>query len=419
MATPFSPARRRWLAAGLGFGTLAVAGGVAAMRTRPWLMNPCHATLPDALAQHELVRGAWEGLDPAQVWDCHTHLAGIGDGGSGITISPTMMSPLHPLQYLQRLFYLNAGCAHEAPGRVDQSYVERLHNLMDGMAPGFKLMLFAFDRAHDEAGRAQPERSAFFVPDAYARDVARVAPQRFEWVCSVHPYRPDAVAALDAAAAEGARAVKWLPPAMGIDPASSACDRFYDALVRLDLPLITHAGEEQAVAGAGHADWGNPLRLRRALERGVRVVMAHCASIGEDIDLDRGANGPRVPSFALFARMMDEPRHAQRLFADISAITQRNRELAVLREIIEREDWHPRLLFGTDYPLPGILPLIAPAQFAAEGMLDAAAVPVLEAIREHNPILFDVVLKRHLRSRGKRLAPTIFETRRFFSRTPT
>ena len=75
-------------------------------------------------------------------------LAGIGDGGSGVTISPTMLSPLHPLQYLQRLFYLNAGCAHEAPGRVDQSYVERLHNLMEGMAPGFKLMLFAFDHAH-------------------------------------------------------------------------------------------------------------------------------------------------------------------------------------------------------------------------------------------------------------------------------
>lgn len=415
-ARPFSPARRRWLAAALG---LTAAGGVAALGSRPWLLNPCHATLPDQLARHDIVRSAWAGLDPAQVWDCHAHLAGIGDGGSGITIAPAMLSPLHPLQYLQRLFYLNAGCAHEAPGRVDQSYVERLHNLMDGMAPGFKLMLFAFDRAHDAAGRALPGQSAFYVPDAYARDVARAAPQRFEWVCSVHPYRPDAIAALEAAAADGARAVKWLPPAMGIDPAAPACDRFYDALVRLDLPLITHAGAEQAVSGAGHADLGNPLRLRRALDRGVRVVMAHCASIGEDVDLDRGASGPRVPSFELFARMMDEPRHARLLYADISAITQRNRDLAVLRAIIEREDWHPRLLFGTDYPLPGILPLISPAQFAAEGMLDAAAVPVLEVIREHNPILFDLVLKRHLHSRGKRFAPAVFETRRFFTRTPT
>jgi len=417
MAVPFSPSRRRWLAAGLGFGALS-ATGAAALLGRPWLLNPCRAALPPELAQHDLVLGAWEGLDPAQVWDCHTHLAGIGDGGSGVTISETMLSPLHPLQYLQRLFYLNAGCAHDAPGRVDQSYVERLHNLMEGMAPGFKLMLFAFDHAHDEAGRAQPERSAFYVPNAYARDVARAAPQWFEWVCSVHPWRPDAVAALEAAVADGARAVKWLPPAMGVDPSSPACDPFYAALVRLDLPLITHVGEEQAVHGAGHPEWGNPLHLRRALDHGVRVVMAHCASIGEDVDLDRGANGPRVASFELFARMMAEPRHAHLLFGDISAFIQRNRKLAVLRAIIERDEWHPRLLFGTDYPLPGIVPLVSPALLASEGMLDAAAVPVLEAIREHNPLLFDLVLKRQLRSRGKRLANPIFETRRFFSRTP-
>lgn len=415
MACAFSAARRGWLAAALG---VTAAGAVAALGARPWLRNPCHATLPGELARHDLVRSAWAGLDPAQVWDCHAHLAGIGDGGSGIAISPTMLSPLYPLPYLQRLFYLNAGCAHAAPGRVDHSYVERLHNLMEGLAPGCKLMLYAFDHVHDAAGRALPARSAFFVPNAYAREVARAAPQWFEWVCSIHPYRPDAVAALEAAVADGARAVKWLPAAMAIDPAAPACDRFYAALARLDLPLITHAAEEQAVAGAAHAAWNNPLRLRRALEHGVRVVAAHCASLGEDVDLDRGADGPRVASFALFARMMDEPRHAGRLFGDISAITFRNRRLAVVRELLEREDWHPRLLFGTDYPLPGILPLVSPSRLAAEGMLNAAAAPVLAAIREHNPILFDFVLKRHLRSRGKGFAPGVFETRRFFCRTP-
>ena len=210
--------------------------------------------------------------------------------------------------------------------------------------------------------------------------------------------------------------MKWLPPAMGIDPASPACERFYAALARLGLPLITHVGEEKAVQGAGEAAWGNPLRLRRALDRGVRVVMAHCASIGEDIDQDRGPHGPRVPSFELFARMMGEARYAGHLYADISAITLRNRSLPVLRAIVERDEWHGRLLFGSDYPLPGIMPLVLPQRLADEGMLPAEAVPVLEAIREHNPLLFDFVLKRHLSSGGKRFAPQIFETRRFFER---
>ena len=408
--------RRPFILGAAAAAMLLGAGGTALARRTLW--NPCRASLPPDIAGHEIVRAAWEGLDPAQVWDCHAHLAGIGDGGSGVTITPRMLSPLHPTEYFQRLFYLNAGCAHEAQGRVDQSYVERLHNLVDGMATGFKLMLLAFERTHDAQGQARPELTAFHIPNAYARDVARAHPTYFEWACSIHPYRPDCVEALEAAARDGARAVKWLPPAMGIDPASPACDRFYAALARLDLPLITHAGEEKAVHGAGQPAWGNPLRLRRALDHGVRVVIAHCASLGEDQDEDRGRNAPRVSSFSLFSRLMGEQRYATLLFGDISAINLRNRDLAVIRQLLEREDWHPRLLFGTDYPLPGILPLVSAGQLAREKLLDPAAVPVLETLREHNPLLFDFVLKRHLRSGHRRFAPGVFETRHFFDRKP-
>ncbi|WP_230970753.1 amidohydrolase family protein [Nitrogeniibacter aestuarii] len=405
-----SRSRRNFLIAG---GLLAGGAAIGAL-SRPWLINPCLAALPADLGEHPLLKRVWAGVDPAMVWDCHVHLAGVGDGSSGIAISQDMLSPLSPMQYLQRLFYLNAGCAHDAPDRVDQSYVERLHNLMEGMAPGAKLMLFAFEHAHDDTGRARPEASAFFVPNEYARRVAAESPEWFEWVCSIHPYRADCVDALDAAVAQGARAVKWLPPAMGIDPASQRCDRFYAALAQHQLPLISHAGEEKAVHGIGEASWGNPLRLRRALDAGVRVVMAHCASMGDDVDLDQGSEGPRVRSFDLFARMMAEPAYRDRLYADISAIILRNREVSVIRQIVETTEWHGRLLFGSDYPLPGILPLISPATMADEGLLDEAAVPVLEGVREHNPILFDFALKRLLVSDGVRLPASVFETRRFF-----
>lgn len=408
--------RRRFIFGAAAAATLLGVGGTALARRTLW--NPCRASLPPDIASHEIIRAAWHGLDPAQVWDCHAHLAGIGDGGSGVTITPRMLSPLHPTEYFQRLFYLNAGCAHQAPGRVDQSYVERLHNLADGMHTGFKLVLLAFERTHDENGQARPELTAFHIPNAYARDVARAHPAYFEWACSIHPYRPDCVEALEAAARDGARAVKWLPPAMGIDPSSPACDRFYAALARLDLPLITHAGEEKAVHGAGQPAWGNPLRLRRALDHGVRVVIAHCASLGEDQDEDRGRNAPQVSSFSLFSRLMGEQRYAGLLFGDISAINLRNRDLGVIRQLLEREDWHPRLLFGTDYPLPGILPLVSARQLASEKLLDPATVPVLETLREHNPLLFDFVLKRHLRSGHRHFAPGVFETRHFFDRKP-
>jgi mannonate dehydratase len=368
--------------------------------------------LPPHLAQHELVRAAWQGLDAAQVWDSHAHLMGTGDAGSAIYVNPRMQSVLNPGLYARRLFFLNAGCVHDAPGSVDRSYVERLHNLMDAMPPGAKMLLFAFERAHDEAGRPNLDETAFYVPDAYARDVARAHPQRFEWAASIHPYRADAVEALEKAKAEGARAVKWLPAAMAIDPASAKCQRFFEAMQRLDLPLITHAGLERAVFGRDLQDAGNPLRLRRALDAGVRVVVAHCASMGEDEDLDRG--GARTDSFELFARLMAQQRYEKNLFGDISAMTQRNRAGPALARVLEEDAWQPRLLNGSDYPLPGVMPIFSTDYLVSLGLLEARAAPVLREIRRHNPLVFDFVLKRHLRSRGKRFARSVFETRRFF-----
>ena len=150
----------------------------------------------------------------------------------------------------------------------------------------------------------------------------------------------------------------------------------------------------------------------------MRVVVAHCATMGRGRDLDAGPHGPWTDSFLLFARLMDLPAHVGRLYGDLSAGTQRARAGEALRRIIERGsaggDWEGRLLNGSDYPLPGILPLFSPDQLAAEGLLEPAAAAPLAAIRDHNPLLFDFVLKRSLRAGGRRLSPRVFETRGFF-----
>jgi mannonate dehydratase len=370
--------------------------------------------LPRRLEEHELVRAAWEGIDAAKVWDSHAHLVGTGDAGSGIVVNPRMESLLNPAQYARRLFFLNAGCAHDAKESVDRAYIERLHNLIDGLAPGAKVLLFAFDRTHGEDGRPDMERTAFWVPDAYVRDTARKHARFFEWAASIHPYRADCVEALETAHRDGARAVKWLPAAMGMDPGSPKCDRFYAALARLDVPLIAHAGLERAVHGADEQAFGNPLRFRRALDAGVRLVIAHCASMGRDRDIDRGPNGPMVDSFELFARLMDDPRYGQRLHGDLSAMTQINRAGPALKRVIERGDWHGRLLNGSDYPLPGVMPIFSVDYLVSLGLVRAAAAPVLKEIRAHNPLLFDFVLKRHLRAGVAALPARVFETRPFF-----
>jgi predicted TIM-barrel fold metal-dependent hydrolase len=407
--------RRRLLFAACGGAAIA-----AAATWRFWpehgLANPCRAALPDSLARHEAVREAWDGVDAGQAWDAHAHLIGNGDSGSGIWLNPQMLTLASPVQYARRLFYLNAGCAHDAPGEVDRSYIGRMMNLVDGLAPGVKLVLLAFEQHHSENGDPVPEETAFHVPDEYAMAAARRHPRYFEWAASIHPYRRDGVEALRRAAANGARAVKWLPSAMGIDPASPRCDAFYAEIAKIGLPLITHAGMERAVRVDDRQHLGNPLLLRRALEHGVRIVVAHCATLGEDRDLDRGSSGPYVDSFALFERLMDDPRYGKTLHGDLSAITQANRAGPALARLIERDHWHARLVNGSDYPLPGIMPLYSMSQLVGLGVISPVLAPVLAAIREHNPLLFDFVLKRSLRAGGKRFPAGVFETRAFFER---
>lgn len=231
-------------------------------------------------------------------------------------------------------------------------------------------------------------------------------------MASIHPYRPDAVDALIEAHAQGAKAVKWLPSGMGIDPASPKCDAFYQQAARLNIPIISHTGKESAVPG-GEQAFGNPLKMRRALDQGVKVILAHCASDGMDQDLDHG--GISVRSFELFARMMDHPAYAGLLFGDISATTLINHAW-VLPTLIARQDWHPRLVNGSDYPLPGIMPLTNLNTLIANGWLDAQHKTFLLTLKRHHPLLYDFALKRLLQIDGQAWLPVVFETRRVFER---
>jgi mannonate dehydratase len=401
-------------------GAAVVAGLFTTLETHaalPGLSNPCRGRLPGSLAQHELVRAAFDGLDAAALWDVHVHLLGTGDSGSGCTVHPSMNQWWRPIEVLRRYAILNAACVPDDSASVDRAYVERMLSLTAAFPSGPRWLLFAFDNAHGDDGAPEPDSTTFHVPDRYAREVAAQHADRFAFVASIHPYAADAIERLNTAIGNGALAVKWLPSAMNIDPRDGRCRPFYDRLAAARVPLIVHFGEEQAVPGARREAFGNPLLARAPLEAGVRLVMAHCASLGHAADTDK-PSAPRVPAFDLFARLMAEREHERLLLGDVSAVFQINRSLDVARTVIERDDWHPRLLHGSDYPLPGIPILTRPQRLADAGLLDAKAVPVLTAIREHNPLLFDFVLKRSLRSGARGLGTNVFDTRRHFSAAP-
>lgn len=195
--------------------------------------------------------------------------------------------------------------------------------------------------------------------------------------------------------------------------AGEKCDAAISCLAvaaRAGVPLIVHCGEEKAAPGARRDELVNPRLVRHLLAHGTRVIVAHCASLGRAADTDQ-PSAPMRPAFDLFARLMDEPAWQGRLFADISAVFQRNRKPAVWQAVLQRQDWHHRLLHSSDHPLPGLMPLFSLPALQQAGVLADGDIEPLTRIREYNPLLFDFVLKRRLRLSVARLPAALFEAR--------
>ncbi|MDP6937889.1 MAG: amidohydrolase family protein [Planctomycetota bacterium] len=383
-----------------------------------------HGALIDVLAGHsgrrslvgqalspaasDLLVRCLEDLPPGPLVDLHAHLAGRGPD-SGCWVNPRLLSPLHPLDWVRMRFYLSgAGLDSESP---DAAWIEGLAGLARARQRPALHFLLAFDHRYSPQGVRDLDHSEFYVPNDYAHAAAEAHSDVFRCAISVHPYRPDAVQELERWAARGVRLVKWLPGAQGMDPASPLCDAFYRALAAQGMVLLVHCGEEQAVDAETDQELGNPLRLRRPLEAGVQILVAHCASSGTSLDLDVGGpNPPRVGCFELFLRLMGEEAFEGQLWGEISTVTQVNRYSNALAVLLEREDLHPRLVNGSDWPLPALNVLYQTRALASAGFITAEEREALNEIYHHNPLTFDLALKRVVRSpeTGARFAPEIF-----------
>ena len=358
----------------------------------------------------DLIKRSFDDIDPARLVDYHTHIAGLGQGGTGAFVSPKMLGWRHPFHRLKFKVYLSAVGVRDA-AQADQQLVDRLALLIKSIEGHGRHCLLAFDQNYHRDGTVNLAKTDFHVPNEYVFSLAEKHPDFFAPVISVNPYRLDALAELDRGARRGARMVKWLPNSMGIDPADEACDPFYQKMKELGLVLLSHGGEEKAVEAEEDQKLGNPLLLRRPLEHGVKVIVAHCAGLGDNEDLD-DPQRKRTPNFDLFLRLMNERRYEGLLFADISAMTQYNRCGRPLTTILRREDLHERLVNGSDYPLPAINVLVRTGSLRKLGYIASDERVWLNEIYDYNPLLFDFVLKRTLKIPGteQRLPAPLFMT---------
>src|ERR1043165_2123222 len=357
----------------------------------------------------DVVKRAFDDIDPERLIDHHVHIAGLGIGGTNAFVNPKMLTWRHPFHRLKLKVYMSsAGVSDE--DNADPQAAARLADLVKSIKDHGKHRLLAFDKNYRKDGTGKLEKTEFYVPNEYVFELAERYPDLFVPNISVNPYRPDAIEELEKWVRRGARIVKWLPNAMGIDPSDAKCDPFYQKMKELELILLSHGGEEKAVEAEEDQKLGNPLLLRRALDHGVKVIVAHCAGLGSNEDLDR-KDRKVVDNFDLFLRLMDEKRYEGLVFGEISAMTQFNRS-EKLRTLLAREDLHERIVNGSDYQLPAVNLLIRTRPLVKRGSINADEAGSLKEIYDCNPLLFDFVLKRTLRLPGtsRRFPAAVFMT---------
>ncbi|MGH7796990.1 MAG: amidohydrolase family protein [Candidatus Binatia bacterium] len=359
-------------------------------------------------AARKLVDQAFEEIDNAsRLVDFHTHILAIGTSVSGAFINPRILSGIS-LERAKFWIYASAAGIRDEKN-TDEEYIARLVRLARAIKSGGKYRILAFDKHYNADGTVNLKKTNMYVPNRYIVDLARQYADIFLPVVSVHPYRPDALLELDHWGRAGVKYVKWLPNAMGMDPANPAIVPFYHKMKAHKMILLSHGGEEQAVEADEDQRFGNPLLLRRPLDLGVRVIVAHAASLGTCEDLDGGA-GKRASCFELFLRLMDERKYGGLLFGEISAMLQFNRMPVPFATLLKRSDLHHRLVNGSDYPLPAVNALIHTRSLARSGFISAGERQALNEIYDYNPLLFDFVLKRAIRhpETKQKLAASVF-----------
>jgi hypothetical protein len=307
------------------------------------------------------------------VIDLHCHTAGLGAGGSGCFVSPALR------QSWKLKFYLRGfGVTTEEIEREgDAIVVKRIAERLAGSRHVDEAVVLALDGVIRPDGQLDRERTEFYVPNEFlATEVAKYANLR--WGASINPHRADALDRLDWARAHGAVLVKWLPSIQGIDPADLRLIPFYRKMAALELPLLTHTGNERSFTSADD-ELCDPERLRLPLREGVTVIAAHAATTGRFHGED---------SFERLARLA---REYPRLYADISSLTQLNKH-GHLRQVLGRRELQGRLLYGTDYPLIEIRALVSPWYYPAQLSWRQMA----ELARIENPWDRDYALKQAL-----------------------
>jgi len=284
---------------------------------------------------------------PTKILDMHCHTAGIGAGDSGAWISDELRNSWKFGLYL-KLFGSDETTLNE---RGDTLLVDIIARSLRESQHVDAAVILAMDAPYTEAGELDSSAGEVCVPNRFVAQAVKPYPE-LHFGASVHPNRKDALEELAWSKEQGAVFVKWLPNIQNINPSDKRYRPYYEKMAELNLPLLTHVGDEDSFSKTNNT-LGDPHLLKFPLECGVRVIAAHVASSGQN---EGQCNVERL------IEMMPQ----------ISTLTQINRRKH-LKKILNDPRLQDRLLYGTDYPLtetPLVSPLLYPLNLPLAQMWD-------------------------------------------------
>jgi len=274
-------------------------------------------------------------LDPGtgkNITDIHVHVAGLGYGNSGCFIGQEMRDNIRFPFYLKAL-----GVTEELVRTEGDKIIFK--NLSQDIAKSQTVkqaVILAMDGYVLDSGEFDKANTHIYVPNDYVKKETDKYPNLL-YGASINPNRIDAIQRLEQAKNNGALLIKWIPSIMNIDPANKKHVPFYQAMARLNIPLLTHTGMEKSFASA-RDELADPIRLKLPLSLGVTVIAAHIATTGKSDGED---------NFERILKMFDSHPN---LYADISSLTQANK-LNFLNRALADSRLKDRLVYGTDWPL--------------------------------------------------------------------
>jgi predicted TIM-barrel fold metal-dependent hydrolase len=267
------------------------------------------------------------------IYDLHAHIAGVGSGGSGNYLSPAFQRR-YAFRLMWRGFKLPIAAINSPD--IDQQIAQRTVDWINDSEVD-RAVLLAFDAAYHQDGSRDHERTALVTDNDFVADLAERHP-KILFGASIHPYRRDASVELARLVGRGACLVKWLPGAQNIQPDHPCCLPFYEAMAHHGIPLLCHTGAEHALKLFPNT-LNDPRRLVPALERGVTVIAAHCAT--------RAFLHDR----SYFRTWEEMALRYDRFYGDISAFGMVTR-IWSLRHMLKSPAVTSKLLFGSDFPIP-------------------------------------------------------------------